>query len=707
MGMGIIVILVCAFGFLVYHKFDLRQRQLLAASVNGQAEEQTDLQKAVAGQTESFAGFAGESESVTGQTELLEPDRTDILPAPETPTAMAAHEGERTFGATVPSERGAGFTRDAAFEEPAEEDGDAPFNPADESNHELFAGMGEPVADPAEAFTRTPAPSPEADEDPFAILAANSDARDSTMVAQAEPPAFQRSIDPDLFAGNASEPKPADEFPAFDDSKSVSVADNAFAANNAATTNAFQNAAASPVELLPATPQPLPAVDLFPTNDVRPNAIEGYADTRTDVDSSATAQPIRDLPFADELPLAAPTRSVSQSSPFADVNPTRQASSDMFDSVDVGQPLPFEETSGQPARLPTEPDFASDRIASLVDAASQPPTRVAVNDDLHNVIAMLDPRPDVNLFEDPTDRATRPPQTFPADNLPRIPTVEEPAMPEFPGMNDGFPQRVPEPTLQTFPSGDQRESETFSSPNLFQEPIAPKVITPSPVVEQTSPDSGYRPPEYDPVPQPVDPVPFAPMSDGNPSLRPYEPVLPVPSINPPLTLGPEDGIARMIVPNPVQQTSGTYRHKEICVVREKETYWAISKRIYGTPRYFSSLALYNQSRIPDPKKLRAGMKVLVPEPKVLETKYPELFPADKTAQRRLPTGYFLDKSGQPAYRVGVNETLGAISQKHLGRASRWIQIYQMNRQTLKDPNRLKPGTVINLPDDATNVHLRL
>ncbi len=164
------------------------------------------------------------------------------------------------------------------------------------------------------------------------------------------------------------------------------------------------------------------------------------------------------------------------------------------------------------------------------------------------------------------------------------------------------------------------------------------------------------------------------------------------------------GVSHIMKPSKIQQVAAVRDECEICEVQLKDNYWSISKRMYGTSRYFSALALYNQNRIPDPRKLRPGMKVLVPDPKALEAKYPELFRSFQP-KAHLPTGYFLLNTGSPAYRVGDRETLSEISQKHLGRASRWIQIYRMNQQNLSDPNRLKPGTILLLPDDATNVQV--
>ncbi len=143
----------------------------------------------------------------------------------------------------------------------------------------------------------------------------------------------------------------------------------------------------------------------------------------------------------------------------------------------------------------------------------------------------------------------------------------------------------------------------------------------------------------------------------------------------------------------------------IHVVRPRDTYWKISQTVYGTPRYYAGLARYNRHRIPQPQHMRRGMKVLVPEPEVLVAHYPDLYPASKTDQNANSPGFFADAAGRPAYRVGRKDTLTGIAQRHLGRSSRWIQIYHMNRDRLPNPNGLKVGTVLRLPIDASQVRL--
>lgn len=141
-------------------------------------------------------------------------------------------------------------------------------------------------------------------------------------------------------------------------------------------------------------------------------------------------------------------------------------------------------------------------------------------------------------------------------------------------------------------------------------------------------------------------------------------------------------------------------------VHSGENFWTIARQHYGAGRYANALAAYNQQRIPDPRKLRPGMKVLVPDAQLLSQQYPRLTgaaygPGTGPAAQR--PGFFVDSNGQPAYRVGRHDTLSDIAARCLGRSSRWVQVFGMNRDQLKDANSLKTGMVLRLPADATQV----
>ncbi|MEJ7594691.1 MAG: LysM peptidoglycan-binding domain-containing protein [Planctomycetaceae bacterium] len=143
---------------------------------------------------------------------------------------------------------------------------------------------------------------------------------------------------------------------------------------------------------------------------------------------------------------------------------------------------------------------------------------------------------------------------------------------------------------------------------------------------------------------------------------------------------------------------------ESVVVQNGDNYTKISKRVYGTVKYFSALAVFNQHRISEPKNMRPGMVVLVPAREVLEERYPEFF-VDSQSKTPEPAGFLLLEDGTPAYRLGERETISEISERFLGRSSRWIEIYRLNQSVVKDPNKLKAGLILALPADAAEVNV--
>ena len=144
------------------------------------------------------------------------------------------------------------------------------------------------------------------------------------------------------------------------------------------------------------------------------------------------------------------------------------------------------------------------------------------------------------------------------------------------------------------------------------------------------------------------------------------------------------------------------------VVSENDSFWLISKKVYGTPIYFHALSKFNADRIADPNRLKPGMKILTPPAEELARRFPHLVSQSAGQEKETDSqraGFVLDAEGRPTYRVGKADTLTGIAQAHLGRASRWVQIYEMNRKVIPDPKSLKPGTALRLPADASRVRL--
>ena len=150
------------------------------------------------------------------------------------------------------------------------------------------------------------------------------------------------------------------------------------------------------------------------------------------------------------------------------------------------------------------------------------------------------------------------------------------------------------------------------------------------------------------------------------------------------------------------------------VVQPQDSFWTISHRKYGTARYFRALAELNKAHVPDPTRMRPGVKVSTPPTEILETRYSQFLPkgsavevasGERPAGKSGPPGFFTSADGKPMYRTGEKDTLSDIAAKHLGRASRWIQVFEMNRDKLTSPNQVKVGTELVLPTDASNVAL--
>jgi len=49
------------------------------------------------------------------------------------------------------------------------------------------------------------------------------------------------------------------------------------------------------------------------------------------------------------------------------------------------------------------------------------------------------------------------------------------------------------------------------------------------------------------------------------------------------------------------------------------------------------------------------------------------------------------------YTVKSGDTLSAIAKQQLGNASAYMKIFELNKDQLTDPNKIKPGQVLRLP----------
>lgn len=157
-------------------------------------------------------------------------------------------------------------------------------------------------------------------------------------------------------------------------------------------------------------------------------------------------------------------------------------------------------------------------------------------------------------------------------------------------------------------------------------------------------------------------------------------------------------------PPPVAEPEPLPRHGEQYVVQPNDSYWVIAKRLYGNGGYFKALYEYNKHLYPYPDRLRVGDKLLAPEVAMLEEKYSDLCPERRHHSTRHAHQASLSRGAIPGgrtYKVQKGDTLFDIARYELGKGSRWVEIYDLNRGVLGDDfDLLPPGTELMLPAAA-------
>lgn len=151
-------------------------------------------------------------------------------------------------------------------------------------------------------------------------------------------------------------------------------------------------------------------------------------------------------------------------------------------------------------------------------------------------------------------------------------------------------------------------------------------------------------------------------------------------------------------------------------VEPSDNFWSISRKVYGSGRYFNALASHNAKAVPRPEAMKPGTTIEIPPVEFLEQKYgfSTSREVSEAARNSAPSegtneapasGFFIDPAGVPMYKVSDQDTMSGIARAHLGRSSRWIQILELNRDKLQDGNTIAVGTILRLPPDASQVQV--
>jgi nucleoid-associated protein YgaU len=124
-------------------------------------------------------------------------------------------------------------------------------------------------------------------------------------------------------------------------------------------------------------------------------------------------------------------------------------------------------------------------------------------------------------------------------------------------------------------------------------------------------------------------------------------------------------------------------------VRRGETLSAIARQHYGDAGFAEALARYN--RLPDPGRLKTGLRLLVPDVRTLHDT------VAATLASNSPDSPAVSTPTMQTYRVQSGDTLSELAQKLMGTAKATDRLWALNRSTLDSPDALQPGMELRYP----------
>ncbi|MCK6448209.1 MAG: LysM peptidoglycan-binding domain-containing protein [Planctomycetes bacterium] len=135
-----------------------------------------------------------------------------------------------------------------------------------------------------------------------------------------------------------------------------------------------------------------------------------------------------------------------------------------------------------------------------------------------------------------------------------------------------------------------------------------------------------------------------------------------------------------------------------------DTYPALAERFYGSQKLSLRLKTANEGRTE--ATLKPGDMIFVPNleavtPAAQEPALAQGNNAGAPGAKAPASATATKKNGVGAdgfYTVAKGDVLSTISQKVYGTSKKWQKIYDANRDVLKDPNALKVGMKLRIPE---------
>lgn len=130
-----------------------------------------------------------------------------------------------------------------------------------------------------------------------------------------------------------------------------------------------------------------------------------------------------------------------------------------------------------------------------------------------------------------------------------------------------------------------------------------------------------------------------------------------------------------------------------------DTLTGIARKVYGSAgrRVLDAILDANRSVLSDPDRITVGMTLMLPVPNPSKIKL-ETNRRSGGAEKETNDGP-KKTSAIRWYQVRKNDRYVSIAREQLGDASRWHEIYELNKDKFPDPDRIREGVRIKLPPE--------